>query len=200
MRTPIPSPIPPPSPTLLRGVLVALVLSLVGGATFAGLSHLVDPATALRLVVALLGGSYVCWLVSRSGARIGRVTSVVGWSAGAVALMFSPVALPLYLLVHVALIWLIRSLYFHTSVLPALFDLALGGLGIAAAVWAAEQSNSVFLAAWCFFLVQSFFVVIPQTLNHRTTQPTDAADEINPPFQRAQRTAEAALRRISTNS
>ena len=111
MRTPFPSPIPPPS--LFRGVFVALALSLVGGATFAGLSHLVDPVTALRLVVALLGGSYVCWLVSRSGVRIGRVTSVVGWSAAAIALQFSPIALPLYLLVHVALIWLIRSLYFH---------------------------------------------------------------------------------------
>jgi hypothetical protein len=185
---------------LLRGVLVALVLSLVGGATFAGLSHLMDPATALRLVIALLGGSYVCWLVSRSGARVGRITSVLGWSAATVALGFSPVALPLYLLVHVALIWLIRSLYFHTSVLPALFDLALSGLGIAAAAWAAEQSNSVFLASWCFFLVQSFFVVIPQTLKDRSRQPADASDETNQPFQRAQRTAEAALRRISANS
>jgi hypothetical protein len=183
----------------LRGVLVALALSLLAGATFAGLSHLVDPTTALRLVVALLGGSYVCWLVSRSGARIGRVTSVVGWSAVAVALQFSPIALPLYLLVHVALIWLIRSLYFHTSVLPALLDLALSSLGLAAAVWAAEQSNSVFLASWCFFLVQSFFVVIPRTLRDRSKQPACQPDDINQPFQRAQRTAEAALRRISAN-
>jgi hypothetical protein len=175
------------------------VLSLLGGATFAGLSHLVDPATALRLVVALLGGSYVCWLVSRSGARIGRVTSVVGWSAAAIALQFSPIALPLYLLVHVALIWLIRSLYFHTSVLPALLDLALSGFGIAAAVWAAEQSNSVFLASWCFFLVQSFFVVIPRTLKDRSTPSAYPPDDVNQPFQRAQRTAEAALRRISAN-
>ena len=197
MRTPFPSPIPPP--TLLRGVFVALVLSLLAGATFAGLSHLVAPATALRLVVALLGGSYVCWLVSRSGVRIGRVTSVVGWSAAAIALQFSPIALPLYLLVHVALIWLIRSLYFHKSVLPALLDLALSSLGIAAAVWAAEQSNSVFLASWCFFLVQSFFVVIPRTLRDRSKELAQPPDDINQPFQRAQRTAEAALRRISTN-
>ena len=200
MRTPFPSPVPPPSPSLFRGVFVALALSLVGGATFAGLSHLVDPVTALRLVVALLGGSYGCWLISRSNARIGRVTAVAGWSAAALALVFSPITLPLYLLVHVALIWLIRSLYFHTSVLPALFDLALSGLGIAAAVWAAEQSNSVFLASWCFFLVQSFFVVIPRTLRDRSTPPAHLPDDINQPFQRAQRTAEAALRRISANN
>ena len=186
-----------PTPSLLRGVLVALVLSLVGGATFAGLCHLMDPATALRLVIALLGGSYVFWLISRSSARIGRLTSIVGWSAAAVALGFSSVALPLYLLVHVALIWLIRSLYFHSSVLPALLDLALSALAIGAAVWAAEQSNSVFLAAWCFFLAQSFFVVIPRTLKNRSTE---SPDEVNQPFQRAQRTAEAALRRSSANS
>jgi hypothetical protein len=182
---------------LLRGVFLALVLSLVGGATFAGLSHLMYPAIALRLVIALLAGSYVFWLISRSDARIGRLTSIVGWTAAAAALGFSSVALPLYLLVHVALIWLIRSLYFHSSVLPALLDLVLSAFSIAAAVWAAEQSNSVFLAAWCFFLAQSFFVVIPRTLKDRSTEPPDEVDQ---PFQRAQRTAEAALRRISANS
>ncbi len=184
-------------PSLLRGVLVALVLSLIGGATFAGLNHLVDPATALRLVIALLGGSYVFWLISRSDAHIGRLTSIVGWTIATAVLGFSSVALPLYLLVHVALIWLIRSLYFHSSVLPALLDLVLSALGLAAAVWAAEQSNSVFLAAWCFFLAQSFFVVIPRTLKDRSTE---SPDEVDQPFQRAQRTAEAALRRISANS
>ena len=186
-----------PPPTLIRGVFVALVLSLVGGATFAGLSHLTDPASALRLVIALLAGSYVFWLISQSNARIGRLTTIVGWTAAAAVLGFSSVALPLYLLVHVALIWLIRSLYFHSGVLPALLDLVLSALGLAAAVWAAEQSNSVFLAAWCFFLAQSFFVVIPRTLKDRSTEPPDEVDQ---PFQRAQRTAEAALRRISTNS
>jgi hypothetical protein len=186
-----------PPPSLLRGVLIALVLSLIGGATFAGLSHLTDPASALRLVIAMLAGSYVFWLISRSDARIGRLTSIVGWTAAAAALGFSSVALPLYLLVHVALIWLIRSLYFHSSVLPALLDLVLSAFSIAAAVWAAEQSNSVFLAAWCFFLAQSFFVVIPRTLKDRSTE---SSDEVDQPFQRAQRTAEAALRRISANS
>ncbi len=186
-----------PPPTLLRGVFVALILSLAGGATFAGLSHLTDPASALRLVIALLAGSYVFWLISRSNARIGRLTSIVGWIAATAALGFSSVALPLYLLVHVALIWLIRSLYFHSSVLPALLDLVLSAFGIAAAVWAAEQSNSVFLAAWCFFLAQSFFVVIPRTRKDRSVEPPD---EVEQPVQRAQRTAEAALRRISANS
>jgi len=36
----------------------------------------------------------------------------------------------MYLLVHLGLIWLIRSLYFYSSVLSALADLGLGGLGL----------------------------------------------------------------------
>lgn len=184
------------SPTLLRGVLVALVLSLLGGATFAGLSHLIDAAAALRFSIALLAGCYVFWLISRSGASIGRVVAAVGWSAAATALWFSPAALPMYLLTHVALIWLVRSLYFHGGVMAALMDLALSGLGIAVAVWATEQSHSVFLASWCFFLTQSFFVLIPRLQKDRLAP---ALDDHSQPFLRAQRTAEAALRRMSAN-
>lgn len=184
------------APTLLRGVGVALVLSLVGAAVFALVQHLAGPATAVRLVITLTAGGYLFWLVPTSGVRIGRVTTSAAWISVSLALWFLAPSLTLYLLGHVVALWLVRSLYFHSGVLPALADLGLAGLAVGAALWAAGQSGSVFLATWSFYLAQAFFVLIPQT-SSPSESPATAESESN--FNRSQRMAEAALRRISTN-
>ena len=90
-----------------------------------------------------------------------------------------------------------RSLYFYSSVLPALTDLMLSGLGLAAAVWAAGQTGSVFLSLWCFFLVQALFVVIPTRIRRRHSESSLGPDGLDR-FQRAHRSAEAAVRRLSS--
>ncbi len=68
------------------------------------------------------------------------------------------------------MLWLIRSLYFYDSVLSALVDLGLTGVALVTAIWAWLASNNLFLAFWCFFLVQALFVLIPRqwskTLNY----------------------------------
>jgi hypothetical protein len=97
-------------------------------------------------------------------------------------------------LVHVGLIWLVRSLYFYSGVLPALADLGLSVLGAAFAVWAAQRSGSAMLAFWCFFLVQAFHVLLPTAIAERG-QPADDADL---KFNRAHTAAEGAIRRLST--
>jgi hypothetical protein len=94
------------------------------------------------------------------------------------------------------MLWLARSLYFYAGVLPALLDLGLSALSVSAATWAITRSGSVFLAAWCFFLVQAMFVVIPGTLKKRAT---GAADENDDTFERARRRADAALRQLFTH-
>ena len=94
----------------------------------------------------------------------------------------------------VALIWLVRSLYCYSGVLPALADLGLGLLGAAFAVWAAQRSGGAWLAFWCFFLVQAFHVLIPPAVGAGTDDGSAAADDA---FARAQRAADAAVRRLS---
>jgi hypothetical protein len=80
-------------------------------------------------------------------------------------------------------------------VLPALADLGLSVLGTAFAVWAAQRSGTAWLAFWCFFLAQAFFVLIPSSLSARAGKPAREADQA---FNRAHRAAEAAVRRLST--
>ncbi len=72
-----------------------------------------------------------------------------------------------YVLVHLGLVWLVRSLYYYSGLLPALADLGVTALGAAFAVWAAQRSESAWLVLWCFFLVQAFHVLIPASLTQR---------------------------------
>jgi hypothetical protein len=93
------------------------------------------------------------------------LTAVTWWTAP---------PLPLYLLIHVAAIWLLRSLYF-----------------------AITRSGSMFLATWCFFLVQALFVAIPPRIKRVNKYRRDTPAE-SQPFETARRQADQALRQLFT--
>jgi hypothetical protein len=124
-------------PSFLEGVGVALVASVAGALAYAALSLVGTPGAVLRLVVAGLGLAYLLYLLGRSAERVGRVTAVAAWTAAAAVLWLVKPPLGLYLLGHATAVWLVRSLYFHSGVLPALADLGLSGLGVVAAIGAA---------------------------------------------------------------
>jgi hypothetical protein len=181
-------------PSLGAGLVAAIVLSACGAASLAVLTAFVGSAAAVRAVVAALGFAYVLYAIGRSGERVGRITTIVCWSVVAAgAALFDP-PLAAYVLVHLSLVWLVRSLYYYQGVLPALADLGVTLLGAAFAVWAALRSESAWLVLWCFFLVQAFHVLIPPSLNARAAA-NDAHDDA---FARAHRAAEAAVRRLSS--
>lgn len=182
-------------PGFFEGAGVGLVASLVGSVSFVAFTLVFSTETALRLLIPLLGLAYAAYLLGRSGERVGRLTTLVLWLSGAGAVWLWSPSLPVYLLFHMGLIWLIRSLYFHASLLGALADLGLNGLALATALWAAERTGSVFLSLWCFFLAQALFVAIPAWAR----QPGSPADGLaEDAFQQAHRAAEAALRRLSS--
>jgi len=182
------------TPAFAHGLGAAVVLSSSGAAVLAALTPVIGSGSALRAVVALLGFAYLLYTLSRSAERIGRVTTVVLWVLAAAFAWFSGVPLVGYVLIHVGMLWLVRSLYLYSGVLPALADLGLSALGIAFAVWAAGRSGSAMLALWCFFLVQAFHVVIPTTLAGDGEKHARDDDQA---FDRAHRAAEAAIRRLS---
>jgi len=184
-------------PTFLEGIGVALVASLAGSVVFTALAPAFAGAAVLRLMVAGIGLGYVLYLLRRSRERVGRVSVVALWGVVATGLWLLHPPLSLYLVAHIGLIWLVRSLYFFASALSALADLALSGLSLAAGVWAAEHTGSLFLAIWCFFLLQALFVAIPQELRRKPlTRALDAGGDDR--FERAHRVAEAAVRKLST--
>jgi hypothetical protein len=181
-------------PTFLEGVGFALAASIGGSIVHTGLSA-VAGGGQLRLVVTGVALAYVLYLLARAPGQVGRVTAIVAWCIAAVGLWLVTPPLAVFLLAHVGLIWLVRSLFYRSGVLSALVDLALGVAALAAGVWAVMHSGSVLLGLWCFFLVQSGFVAIPNGL----WRPR--RDDVAPPddgFERAHRVAEAAVRRLSS--
>ena len=182
-------------PTFLHGVILAAVLGFFASAVVATLTPFVGLGAVLRLVIPALGLAYLLFLFSRSPERVGRVITLTLWSALAAVTWWVAPPLPFYLLIHVAAVWLVRSLYFYSGLFPALLDLGLNALSISATVWAITRSGSVFLATWCFFLVQALFVTIPPTVKAKPKgQPV--VDSEN--FERAKRQADQALRQLFT--
>jgi hypothetical protein len=177
-------------PSFLEGVAVALAASLSGATVHTALSAIAGGGM-LRLTLAALALGYVLYLLARSPIRVGRVTALAVWCLAAAGLWLTAPPLALYLVLHVGLLWLVRTLFFHASLLAALADLGLGLLALAAGVWALAHAASLLLALWCFFLVQAAFVAIPPRLIAPAERRASAPDE---GFERAHRAAEAALR------
>ena len=132
-------------PTFFHGVIVAAVLGFFASAVVATLTPFVGMGAVLRLVIPALALAYLLYLFSRSQERVGRVTTLTVWGALAVLTWWLAPPLPLYLLIHVAAIWLVRSLYFYSGVMPALMDLGISAFSVSATVWSISRSGSVFL-------------------------------------------------------
>ena len=182
-------------PGFFQGVVVAVVLAFVASITTTGLAAFIGIGAATRFVIPLLGLAYLLYLVSRSGEHTGRVTVVVVWCVMSLALWWIAPPLALYVLIHAGALWLTRSLYFYSGIIPSLLDLALTGFALLTAAWALSRTGSLFLGTWSFFLIQALFTAIPADLN-RKVRLAATSDE---PFERARRRADAALRQLMTH-
>ena len=182
-------------PGFSHGVIIAAVFGFFASAAVATLMPFLGFDGVFRLIIPALGLAYLSYLMSRSRHRVGRITTLSLWAVLAVTTWWATPPLTLYLLIHVAAIWLVRSLYFYSGVLPALMDLGLNALSVSASVWAITRSGSVFLAIWTFFLVQALFVAIPPRVKGKTKPACDTAAE-SETFRQARRQADAALRQL----
>ena len=184
-------------PSFIHGVIVAAVLGFFASAAVATLTPFVGLGAVIRLVIPALGLAYLLFLFSRSTERLGRVTTLSFWSALAAITWWVAPPLPLYLLIHVGAVWLVRSLYFYSGLVPALMDLGISTLSVSATVWAITRSGSVFLATWCFFLLQALFVAIPPSMQNKSKASLEKAAD-NDTFNHARRQADEALRQLFT--
>lgn len=179
--------------TLLGGILVAVIFSLLGSVAYFVLSAVLPHDFLIRLLISVLSFAYSVYLLSRSHERIGRVSVIALWIIQLCLLWVFSVSIVYFVSVQLASIWLIRSLYFYSSLILSFFDLALMGLSVCIAIWAASHTSSLFLTLWCFFLTQALFVFIPRNIKKSSSTGTNKDD-----FQHAYRSAEAAIRKLST--
>jgi hypothetical protein len=186
-------------PTLLEGVLVALVLSLSVSPLIALVQLAVGSLLAWKLGVMAMAYTYICYLLRRSGRRSGRLT--LGLLALTVLLagLVCNLRFPAILLLCVTLIWGVRSFAYSRSLVSTVLQGIVSGLGCGAALMMYGHSGSLALAIWSFFLVQAAFVLIPAQGIRRPAValgPTPGS----PPdgFGRAYHAAEQALERLTT--
>jgi hypothetical protein len=182
--------------TFWEGIAIALIASVVGSIGFFALSFLFSNGLSLRLLTSALTLAYILYLFSRSQEKVGRVSALLIWLVLSTALWLLHPAIGLFLLPHVASIWLIRSLYFYNSLISSLADLGLNALSMASAFWAYFHTGSLFMAIWRFFLMQALFVFIPRhkgRLENKSEVLGSATD-----FNNAYKTADAAVRKLSS--
>ena len=186
------------NPSFPEGVVVALAAAAVGSMVHTVLPGVFGLEGTGRVLIAGLGLAYVVYLLRRSRERTGRVVTLVTWLLLA-ALAWGLVADPLlYLMLHLGLVWLVRVLYHQPGPLAALLDLALNLSGLMAGLWAFMHTDSVFMGVWTYFLVQALFAGIP-SLCDRRSRGGDSTGHKDDHFQHAYRSAEAAMRKLSTH-
>lgn len=181
-------------PSIWREIGVAAALSFVGAIGFHALATFVGTSTALRLTVLGLGAAYALMLLVAVPMRSGKLVVAISGAGLGVALMALDPPLPAWVLAQTAAIWLLRCCHLHRGPGSAAKDAALSLFATAAASYGIVHSSSLFLALWAYFLVQSLWTLIPATA---ATSVASADDGGSSGFDQAERTAEAALRRLT---
>jgi hypothetical protein len=185
--------------SFLGEVAFGFVVSLIAAAVALTLTYVMPAAFVARLVVAGLGLTVVVRAIARSDERTGRIICLVVWAVAAAAVWLSNVGLPIFVVVHVTLAWLVRSLFSYSRIVEAGVDFGLTLLALSFAVFAAVRTDSVFLAAWSFLLVQALHVSIPGLVS-RWSDPKEkelSPGDPNRGFADAFKAADEALHRIA---
>lgn len=187
------------SSSFIGEVAFGFVVSAVAAAVAVALAFVLPGATVARLVVAGLGLTIVLRSIARSDEKTGRIVTVAAWLAAAAGVWFAGAALPTYVIVHVAMVWLLRSLFSYSRLIEAGLDFGLTVLALSFALFAAVRTDSVFLAVWCFVLLQSLHVSLPGFAARltRAREPDVPAGDPNLGFAEALRAADEALHRIA---
>lgn len=184
------------TPGIIDGVFVAIVISLYAAVASLILGGIVTYATLFNLVLCGSTLIYLVYLLKRSNAKVGRVVMVAIWSATSLGCWLFDVPLFTQVLIQAGIIWLLRSLYFHGSILSAALDFGLVSVGLAASAWAMVNTGSLGGALWSFFLVQALFFWIPDLARK---QPGDIYrnQHDQSSFQSAHRVALDAVRKLT---
>ena len=182
-------------PSFIEGVVVALIVCVIGSIGYSIISIFCSTADTWRILIAVISFGYSIYLLGRSQQRTGRIIVLTIWSLMSVALWLFETPFNHYALIHLVSIWLIRSLYFHASILYALLDLGLIALSAAIGFWALQHSGSLLLSLWCLFLVQALFVAIPGS--KKTARSDQSTSNNHAKFQQALRTAQSAMNNLS---
>jgi len=184
------------TPGVIDGVIIAALISIGAGIASLLLGGFVHYPILFQIVLCSAALTYLLYLLKRSDARVGRVVVIGGWSLMTLICWLFDVHLLEQVLLQATAVWLVRSLYFHHSMLTALLDLGLIAVGLAASAWAMLNTGSLVASVWSFFLVQALFCWVPQ-LGQSQPGAGRNSSQNRSSFQCAHRVAVDAVRKLS---
>lgn len=187
-------------PTVLEGILVALVVSLAASPVVFLLSLVLGTVMAGKAVIAVMAYAYILYLLAQSGRTTGRVTLAVLSLLALLASLVLEARWTTVVLVAVALIWSIRACTYSRSLVVGLLHGGLCLLGLGAALWTYTHSGSLVLAVWSFFLLQALFVYVPPRLAQQPAATGGIAGQEVDSFVQAHQAAQTALGRLRTQA
>ena len=185
-------------PGILKGIVIAIVASLAAGFLTRILPLMFSGFTSSSLIILTLSLGYLVFLLKHADTKRGRVVLMALWILLSLGGLFFGISLIGLIVLQLAIIWVLRSLYFHASIFAAVLDLILIIMAAGAGVWTVLQTGSLMAAVWSFFLCQSLFGSIPEFSNKQNPQ-TQTSRGKNDRFQSAHRIAQAAVRKLSLN-
>ncbi len=184
--------------TFIEGAGMALLISITGAILFTALASLFSGGLVFRILASALAFAYIAYLLVRSREKTGRISVVFFWAV----LMFLNLAMVnsilLFLSLHIAAIWLVRSLYYYNSLFSSLTDLLLTAFSLIAAIIAWNMTQSLLLGLWCFFLLQALFIYIPARFA-RSNREENVVATTDDTFEHAYQSAQLSLHKISTH-
>ncbi len=183
-------------PTMLAGIAFAFVVAVFAAPAWWGLSLALPAAIAFRLVV--LGGylAYCVYLLKTAKTRVGALSLGASNLVVGLGLAFLPISTTAVVGALAILLSVNRSLLFQRSLIATAMDGVTSVAGLAFAGYLFNQTGSMPIALWSFFLAQSVFVVIPPRFPKESGLSSSTETEGVDPFVHGQRQAEAALERI----
>jgi len=186
--------------TFFEGVLFALIVGFISSVLLFTLSSFFPGNLLIRGLISGISVAYIVYLLTRSNERVGRVIVMTVLLISITTMWFAWPPITLFILGHITIIWLVRSLYFYSSLVSSFADLALNGSSLLIAFAVAGYTDSMFLTLWCFFLIQALFVWIPKSmtkpLSSSNSSPSTPLNH-EQDFQQSFRAAQAAVQQLS---
>lgn len=144
----------------IKLVIVGLLLSVLAALSFNALSIFYVPIESLKSAISLVSLAYITFILKESHLKAGRVSTLFLQSILQLILLLSMTSLNVIIGSNLLAIWLVRTFYLHRNLVDSVLDIGFLIAGIVASIWAFNESRSLLLGFWTFFLVQSLMAFI----------------------------------------
>ncbi len=183
-------------PPLNKVMFMSLLLSILGAISIYIGNIFFHENLSLNISIILISNLYLGYFLFNSPSKTGKIfTLLCGLILSTGLTILIPNNHSLTIPIFLVGLSLIRCIYYYPGALASFCDLLLTLLAYTVAVWVLSQTHSWFMCFWCFFLIQSLSIFLPNITN--TKIHDQALLNQNDDFLRAYKTAQNAINKLT---